>query len=371
MRKLVALFVVVAGLLIALGTFGDDLRGSGPDTAEAATWNTTTVRWGPYTIPAMDSQENFLTTDNCNGLGGILLQLLGGVTCINRSVPKPCSGTCYIGAIIPNLVYADGSPANMDTGAMLHHMVLMSRARGDLSCPKNLFGGPIQQLGFLLGGNERIFASGNERTVMDMTAQNYGYQVNSSDKWMLITDLMNMMPEPQTVYLEFTFKWTTSGVQTVKPLWLDIDNCQDSEISMPAGYSDTHKDWTSSVSGTIVKIGGHGHGEALASSAQNLSTGAYYCTSRAGYNVDSMERPGPGPGTAGHPVDEVVHQNDDPIYMDPRTMGGMMAMDNVESQQVCSPNMTISTGQKIRIHQTYNQMAADPDNMGIMIAFIR
>lgn len=356
-------------MLLAFAASGSDLRGN-PDTAEAATWNTTTVRWGPYTIDAGGEQDNFLTTDNCYGLGGILLQLLGGVTCVNRSVPLPCTN-CYIGAITPNLVYADGTTANHDTGPMLHHMVLFSRARSDLSCPKNLFGGPIQQLGALLGGNERIFASGNERTVMDMTDDNYGYRVNSGDKWMLITNLMNMSDTAKTVYLEFTFKWTTGGVTPVKPLWLDIDNCQDSEVSMPAGYSDTHKDWTSTISGTIVKAGGHGHGEAIATSAQNLSTGQYYCTSIAGYNVDSMERPGPGPGTPGHPAEEVVHQNDDPIYMDPRTMGGMMAMDVVESQTTCEPNMTISSGQKIRIHQTYNQMASDPDNMGIMIAYIR
>jgi hypothetical protein len=299
-----------------------------------------------------------------------LLQLLGGTTCINRSVPLPCTN-CYIGAITPNLVYADGSVANFDTGPMLHHMVLMSRARGDLSCPKNLFGGPIQQLGFLLGGNERIFASGNERTVMDMTAQNYGYQVGSNDKWMLITDLMNMGTTSKTVYLQFTFKYATSGVLPVKPLWLDIDNCNDSELSMPAGYVDTHKDWTSTISGTVVKMGGHGHGESLATSVQNVSTGAYYCTSRAGYMFDSMEQPGPGPGTPGHPVAAVAHQANDPIYMDPRTMGGMMAMDVVESQEVCTPNMTITAGQKMRIHQTYNEMEADPDNMGIMVGFIR
>ena len=370
MRKLLALTSMVAAILVAFAAFGNDLSGS-PDAAEAATWQTTTVRWGPYTVPANSQQSNFVTTDNCYGLGGILLQLIGGATCINRTVPKPCSGTCYIGAIIPNLVYADGSAANMDTGAMLHHMVLLSRARGDLSCPKNLFGGPVQQVGALLGGNERLFASGNERTVMDLTGSNYGYRVNSSDKWYLITDLMNMMPEDQTVYLEFTFKWTTGGVTPVRPLWLDIDNCQDSEMSMNAGYSDTHKDWKSTISGTIVFLGGHGHGEAISTSAQNLSTGAYYCTSVAGYNEMSMERPGPGAGTAGHPADEVVHMDDDPIYMDPRTMGGMMAMDNVESQTTCTPNMTITSGQKIRIHQQYNQMESDPDNMGIMIGYIR
>ncbi|MBF6599657.1 MAG: hypothetical protein IVW36_04015 [Dehalococcoidia bacterium] len=369
MRKVLALSVVVGALLVAFSLFGSNLQGRAA-TAEAATWQTKTVTWGPYTIPANGEGKNWVTTDNCFGLGGIVLQLLGGATCVNRTVQLPCTN-CYIGSITPNLVYANGSAANMDTGPMLHHMVLMSRARSDLSCPKNLFGGPIQQMGALLGGNERIFASGNERTVMDMTAQNYGYQVGSSDKWMLITDLMNMSSTDKTVYLQFTFKYATSGVTPVKPLWLDIDNCQDSELAMGAGYSDTHKDWTSTITGTVVEMGGHGHGEALATAVQNVNTGAYYCTSVAGYHFDSMDFPGPGPGTAGHPATAIAWPDSAPIYSDPRTAGGKDAMDVVESQTVCQPNMAITAGQVMRIHQTYNEMASDPNNMGIMVGFIK
>lgn len=370
MRNIAALTLVVTAMLVTFALTGDNLRG-GPNTAEAATWQTATVRWGPYTIAPGGEQDNFITTDNCYTLGGILLQLIGGATCVNRSVPLPCTN-CYIGSIEPNLVYSNGTTANHDTGPMLHHMVLASRARGDLTCPKNLFGGPVQQLGTLLGGNERIFAAGNERTVMDLTAGNYGYRVNSGDKWFLITDLMNMSSTSKTVYLEFKFKYTTSGVTPVKPLWFDIDQCQDSELPMNAGYTDAHKDWRATTSGTIVAAGGHGHGEAISTSIQNVSRNQYGCTSIAGYHVDSMERPGPGAGTTGHPTNEVVHNDGDPIYMDPRTMGGMMAMDVVESQTVCNPmSSAFSSGQTIRIHQQYNQMEADPDNMGIMIAYFR
>lgn len=368
MRRAWSLGAVVAGLLMVLAI--GDVRLNDTDVAEAANWTTTTVRWGPYTLAPDSEQENFVTTDNCYSLGGILLQLLGGATCINRSVPLPCTN-CYIGAIIPNLVYADGTTANFDTGPMLHHMVLLSRARSDLSCPSNLFGGPIQQLGALLGGNERIFAAGNERTAMDLTDRNYGYRVGSTDKWYLITDLMNMSMTTKTVYLEFTFKWATTGVTPVRPLWLDIDNCNDSELPMPAGYTDAHKDWRATISGTIVAMGGHVHGEGISISAQNRSTGAYYCTSVAGYHEMSMERPGPGAGTAGHPADHIVHMDDDPIYQDPRTAGGKMAHDVAESMTTCEPNMAISKGQYIRVHTQYNQMQSDPDNMGIMIAYIR
>ena len=71
------------------------------------------------------------------------------------------------------------------------------------------------------------------------------------------------------------------------------------------------------------------------------------------------------------PADEVTHQDSDPIYQDPRTVGGKNAMDLVESQTTCQPNMSFSKYQKIRIHQQYNQMGSDPDNMGIMIAYIK
>jgi hypothetical protein len=256
---------------------------------------------------------------------------------------------------------------------MLHHMVLLSRARSDKTCPSNLFGAPIQQLGALLGGNERVFASGNERTIMNIRQTgDYGYGVNSGDKWYLITDLMNMSDTSKTIYLEFKFTYTYNTITSAKPLWFDIDNCQDSELSMGPGYSDTHKDWTSTVSGTFIAAGGHGHGEAISTSLQNVSKGTYVCTSIAGYHEMSMERPGPGAGTTGHPADEIVHMDGDPIYMDPRTMGGMHAMDVVESQTVCNGiNQTFSSGQRLRIHQQYNQMESDPDNMGIMIAYYR
>jgi hypothetical protein len=40
----------------------------------------------------------------------------------------------------PDLVYGDGSRANMDTGPMLHHMVLTSQFRRDATCGSTLLG---------------------------------------------------------------------------------------------------------------------------------------------------------------------------------------------------------------------------------------
>ena len=46
------------------------------------------------------------------------------------SLPKPCSN-CFVLEFKPELVYADGTPANLDSGMMLHHTVLFSAGRQD------------------------------------------------------------------------------------------------------------------------------------------------------------------------------------------------------------------------------------------------
>src|SRR4030095_14655697 len=79
--------------------------------AQAAT-STKTVRYGPFTIPAATS-----TT----APGMIHNKLLCGVT-------RPCVD-CHITGFKPDLVYADGTKATMETGPMLHHLVLTSQWR--------------------------------------------------------------------------------------------------------------------------------------------------------------------------------------------------------------------------------------------------
>src|SRR3954449_3864633 len=62
--------------------------------------------YGPFTIPAASSASspgqlhNVLTTE-----------------------PAPCTD-CRITDMVPNLVYADGTTANMNNGVLLHHVVL-------------------------------------------------------------------------------------------------------------------------------------------------------------------------------------------------------------------------------------------------------
>lgn len=55
-----------------------------------------------------------------------------------------------------SLVYPDGKEANADTGMLLHHAVALNRGRKDTVCGKS----PVPP--------QRFFASGNERTVVDL-----------------------------------------------------------------------------------------------------------------------------------------------------------------------------------------------------------
>jgi len=178
------------------------------------------VRYGSFTIPA--------ATDM--GPGMIHNKL-------TFAVQRPCAD-CYITSFTPDLVYSDGTKATMYTGPMLHHMVLTSQFRQDATCGNSPLG---------LAG-ERFFASGDERTRIAFPS-GHGYRVRWYDSWNLLVDLMNHSTEAKTVYVQVTYTYRPSyeSVNRLRPVWLDIDQCGDSEYSIPAGFSDTHWDWTVNV----------------------------------------------------------------------------------------------------------------------------
>ena len=73
------------------------------------------------------------------------------------SAQKPCTD-CLITWMEADLHYANGTPANADTNLWLHHTVLVNTAGQDTACHAPY---------------ERFFASGNERTKIDMCANGY------------------------------------------------------------------------------------------------------------------------------------------------------------------------------------------------------
>lgn len=89
--KFVAVLLVLVGSLMLF-----------PLTSEASAGTTTkSVRYGPFTIPGGSDSDP----------GMIHNRIFFGVR-------RPCTD-CFITSFKPNLVYADGTTANLDTGPML------------------------------------------------------------------------------------------------------------------------------------------------------------------------------------------------------------------------------------------------------------
>jgi hypothetical protein len=296
-------FTIVAGLAMAMLLVG--LIPSQP--AHAAT-STKKVNYGPFTIPAGTSTSP----------GMLHNKLIFGVA-------RPCID-CHITAFTPDLVYSDGTRATMDDGAMLHHFVLTSQWRRDATCGNSWLG---------LAG-ERFFASGDERTAITFPT-GYGYRVRYYDSWNLLVDLMNHSTTSKTVYVQVTYTIRPSweSVKRLRPVWLDIDQCGDSEYSIPAGFSDTHWDWTVNVPGKVVAMIGHLHGHGVAVEATNESQGGVsICKSVATL----------------HPTD--VHR--------------------VLSMSTCTgdPLAVVRQGELVRLHSMYQSSHAADDVMGIMLGYI-
>jgi hypothetical protein len=295
---------ILAALAMALSIIGV----AAAPNAEAAE-SSKVVRYGPFTIPAGASASD----------PAMLEQL-------KFAVARPC-GDCFITGFTPDLVYPDGSRANMDTGPMLHHVVYTSQFRPDATCRGTVLG---------LAG-ERFFASGNERTGIAFPA-GYGYRVRWYDSWNMLVDLMNHSTESKTVYVQVTYRYRPSweSVQPVRPVWLDIDQCGDSQYSIPAGYSDTHWDWNVNVPGDVVAAIGHVHGHGVAVEATNENRGGKsICRSEA--------------------------------TLDPNDVHSVLAM----STCVGTPLDRLRSGDLVRLHSIYQSSHPANDVMGIMLMYVR
>jgi len=294
-----------------------------------ATITTRTIEYGPWTIPAGNGDPH----DHDN-MGMISNR-------IDRGVARPCSG-CKIIGMDTELVYTDGREANINTGPMLHHTVLAASGGGksDLTCS----GTPVGFLG------QRFFASGNERTGIDIQSLPYGYEVTTSETWNQVIDLMNWKTEAVTVKLRVIYKYATGSDATsrtnLRPMWFDADGCStDSLISVPLGLSDTHTDWTAPASGRVIAAAGHIHDHGVDVQLTNRSSGeALIC--------DSVARYGETPG-----------------YVSPEGRRSVSSM----STCIGNPVANITRGNSLRLHTIYNVPAEHPpidDAMGIMLVFV-
>jgi hypothetical protein len=192
-------------------------------------------------------------------------------------VPPPCED-CYVLALQPDLVYLDGTPADLDTGPMLHHTVWADPSRSDPVC------GAGSLVGIL---GHRVFASGNERTGFALP-DGFGMPVGKG-LWRGAVELMNTSNDLKLVYVQLTARWLPRSAPEIEPVtsvWLDIDSCGDSEVDIPAGVTDVGWDWASNITGRVITAGGHLHDGGKWLGLTNQTTGEHVCTSVAGYGAD-------------------------------------------------------------------------------------
>jgi hypothetical protein len=266
--------------------------------------------YGPFVLPAVDR---------------------GGQAHYNQVLPviaPPCVN-CMVTAMIPDLVYADGSSANLNTGPMLHHTVLFNPLRSDPTCGRG-----DGAVGFI---GHRVFASGNERTAMIMPK---GYAIkNDSPWWAGIFEIMNHAPIEKAVFFKLTVRhlpMNDPSVKPVTPIWMDVDNCGDSQFGVPKGESVTKWRWKSNLTGRIVGAGGHVHDGGISITLSNQTRGARMCTSHAGYGTK------------------------------PEFMGA------VERMSICVHDRigVVKAGEYLQLDTYYNALRPSGDVMGIMMAYV-
>jgi hypothetical protein len=286
---------------------GPGVRGVPGGNGGAAT--DTTLSYGPIPLPP--------ATGDAPGYSGGFLPV----------VPMPCTD-CYLTGTSIDLVYPDGTSANLDTGVMLHHVVVFNSGRPDATCA------PDTPVGFM---GERFFAAGNERTSGTLPA-GFGYHLGH-DPVRGVLEIMNHSPEAKTVYLKTTVSHVPDsepGMKAVTPVWMDENNCGTSQYSAPAGQSNQVARWTSNLTGRIIAAGGHVHDGGLRTVLANETTGEHLCASHAGY--------GTKPAYAG----------------------------SVESMTTCIWDRlgTVRKGEVLAIDTHYNLAEARSDVMGIMLAYV-
>jgi hypothetical protein len=296
----------------------------------SATITSRTIDYGPWTIPAgngdpHDHEEMGMITND-----------------IDFNVSKPCTD-CDLIAIVPELVYEEGREANLSTGPMLHHFLFAATGNGkrDLVCGSSGSGA--------LG--ERFFASGNERTPIDVSSLEYGYHIAASgEQWNMVTDLMNWQTTSKRVLVRVRFTYATgtdaSRKEDLSPLWLDADGCSnDSLIEAPEGRSDLHRDIRSPISGDVIAAAGHIHDHGINVELTNRSRSeASICNSVATYSR-----------TGGYETPD--------------------GRSHVADMSTCirDPVATISNRDTLRLHTIYEVPVghgAIDDAMGIMIAWV-
>jgi hypothetical protein len=292
------------------------------------------------------------------------------------NILTPCNN-CMITKFQAGLIHMDGTSANLDTGLMLHHMVLLNGGHGertkDATCGNNPLSLPHVDVKTVSATTERIWSSGNERTIGDLTQSDkskYGYYVGPKDKFGLITELMNMNMDKQEAYLTLTYEYVEGlpgpDWTMVKPIWLDVNQCSTSEVSWPGAkekkpeqkFSLTAKDWKFNFAGRLHGAAGHIHD--AGTDVEMIVNGKTVCDSKFLYGTkpEFTEKTDPSMGTNA-------------------TGNAMGGMKHISQASICYNFGSFVQGDKLGLKANYDATLHMPmtrdgepgDVMGIAIIF--
>ena len=194
-----------------------------------------------------------------------------GVVQSTELIPSP-SVDGYVTGISATLVDTKGVEEPI-SHIMLHHIVFAKVGVPDYTCKTftDFDGNKLPALA------QRFYAEGEERTTIDMPS-GYGYPNRAADRWGMTYMLMNHRNVTESVYVQYRVRYVTGAALTaVKPVWLDVRNCESDPIFNVPGdrplfstYT-KHADFTMPESGLLVAGGAHLHGGGLKATLTNQS----------------------------------------------------------------------------------------------------
>jgi plastocyanin len=167
-------------------------------------------------------------------------------------------------AMSADVVDEAGNPVpNHDV--MLHHVVFGKALYPDYTCAR--FRGYDGQVASLPA--QRFYGEGEEHNQLVLPS-GYGYPNRGTDVWGLLYMLMNHHARSQTVYVRYTVRYLTGeAFVPVKPVWLDVRNCEADPIFNVPGTGGPGSTVVRSADvrlpedGRLVAGGAHLHGGGL------------------------------------------------------------------------------------------------------------
>jgi len=218
---------------------------------------------------------------------------------------------------------------------MLHHVVFAKVGTPDYTCG-GINGYPAQ----------RFWAEGEEHYALTLP-DGLGYPNRASDRWGMLTMLMNHHAHSMKVSVRYTVRYVTDeSLAPVHPIWLDIHDCSaDPIFDVPGtgGRGSTysrHTDLKIRESGRLVTAGGHLHGGGI-----NLELSDQTCGRRLFTSLPSWGGPMPLP---------LMHEPG-PSHM----------------SSFASPiGIPVAAGDTLRLTAVYDNSRPHTRVMGIMIAYL-